>query len=179
MNFLNPSFWLAVVLWTAVVAGGSYMKGSHDAESAAKLREAAITQQAKAEQHAEDLKTLQLERTMRAAMQERYDAYQEEQRRAKMETDALIADLRAGRRRLSIPARAHCPASAGANPTAAGRTGEEGRAELDHDTSRALIALTDRGDDAIRKHAAVVDLYEAARKACARQIDPENHPSEK
>jgi hypothetical protein len=179
MNLFNPSFWLAVVLWTAAVAIPSYLKGFDVAETAAQLREAGITAAAKAEQHAEDLKTLEIERTARKELDERYAAYQEEKNREQIENDALIADLRADRRRLSIPVRRPaCQASPGADPATAGGTGEEGRADLTPPAAEFLVGLATRGDDAIRKHAAVVDLYENARSACARQ-EPESNHTEK
>ena len=57
-----------------------------------------------------------------------------------------------------VPATTDTPASNGNNVGTA-------TAELDGETSKALIALTSEGDAAIRKLAACVALYNEAREA--------------
>lgn len=36
LNLLNPYLWLGLIIWTAVVGGGSYLKGYKHAENSAK-----------------------------------------------------------------------------------------------------------------------------------------------
>lgn len=42
---LNPYFWLGILIWTAVVAGGSYFKGSKHAQDAAAAAHAVALEQ--------------------------------------------------------------------------------------------------------------------------------------
>lgn len=171
ISLFDPRLWLGIVIWSVLAAGVSYQTGARVEAKAAELRETKATAAALAEQAEENRIVLEQERAAYQSLQDRYNAYNQEKAREKIEVDALIADLRAANRRLSIPVRrAACPVRAGQDPAAAGGTGEEGRADLTPAAAEFLITIAAQGDTAIRKHAAVVDLYEQARKACARQL---------
>jgi hypothetical protein len=59
-----------------------------------------------------------------------------------------------------------CPVSASADTaTTTGSSGGEASAELDRETAKALIALTEEGDRAIQKLNACITLYNNARSA--------------
>lgn len=85
------------------------------------------------------------------------------------ESNRIIADLHADNRRLRIPIRIQAAATPGAvsSGSVAGGAGEEGYADLAPGAAEFLIRLADRGDDAIRKHAAVVDAYDRLAAACS------------
>lgn len=46
MSLLSPTFWLCLVIWTAVVSAGSYLKGSKNAENAARAAHATALESA-------------------------------------------------------------------------------------------------------------------------------------
>lgn len=72
-----------------------------------------------------------------------------ELRDAELEKNRLAAAVRAGERRLFIGA--DCPGGLPADPGAAGLGDGARRARLDPDAAARLIALTERGDRAIRQ----------------------------
>lgn len=112
--------------------------------------------------HAEQLRTITAERDEQsrralAAQQDAADAvarldqqHYEEIARARTENEQLRAAVAAGARRLSIVAT--CPAAGGV-PAPAGAAGLDhaaGRADIDPGAAARIVALTDRGDEAIR-----------------------------
>ncbi|CAH0532157.1 hypothetical protein UAM5_00040 [Ralstonia phage UAM5] len=93
------------------------------------------------------------------------DARQQENDRVKAENARLADELRTGARRVFI--RAKCPAPGGSAvpgaPAAAGVDNEGARAELEPETARAMVGVTDDGDDAIRQ---LTGLQEYVRRVC-------------
>lgn len=166
------NFLLTVALLAAFGAGG-FMYGQDKATKAAELAEQGRTAKAvKAQKDADD-KVLANQRELRQADQKRIATYQQDHEHADSQAQAVISELRSGARRLRIAVqRPVCPAAPDAGGTAATGTGEEGFADVDPRASEWLVGLTRRGDDAIAKHAAVVDLYEHLRAACQRQGAP-------
>ncbi len=165
---------LMAVVWTLAIFGFGYIAAYSDAREDAQAIEAARTAAALQKQADENAIVLAAERTLRRQLQTAYDAYRQEKEDAKKSADALIADLRADNKRLRIPVRRPvCPVGADSGGSAAGGTGGEGYADLTPGASEFLIRLTDRGDDAIRKHAKVADLYEQLRAACERKFNQE------
>jgi len=64
---------------------------------------------------------------------------------------------------LKLRVKATCAVPAATDPTApAGSGGGEASAELDRETAKALVALTEEGDRAITKLNACIDLYNHA-----------------
>lgn len=117
--------------------------------------------------HAEQLQQIATERDAQArrAMQAAIDAEAvvakidqtnyEDLRRAQAEIESLRAAVRAGDRRLSI--KATCPAGRASVPEATGTAGVgdgAGRADIDPGAAERIVALTERGDRAIRQLAA-------------------------
>lgn len=165
----------AVVLGCGAAVGHLY--GVHQATAAAQVAEKARTAAALKAKGAEDALVLAAEQRQHAADKATFDKFKKEDTDAHHENDRLIADLRSDNRRLRVPVQhqACAPAPAAGGP-AAGGTGEEGRAELTADAGVFVVGLLKRGDDAIRKHAAVVDLYENLRAACTAPIPDEVRP---
>ena len=79
--------------------------------------------------------------------------YTKEKQDAQIKITKLRADIDAGTLRLSIPSPVSNPAS--------GAT--EARAELDRQTSQALITITTDGDEAIRDLNLCIDRYNQVR----------------
>lgn len=166
-QWLNPLFWLVLLVWTLACFGIGALYGAEQVREAAKLEEQGRT--VEAIQHVIDAnaKVLANEKDLREQDRKRFTTYREEQTRATSETNRLISSLRRDAIRLRVPVRAVCGAAPdGSGPAAAG-TGAEGHAELTPDAGEFVVNLLARGDTGIRKHAAVVDLYENLRQKCS------------
>ncbi|WP_432239902.1 lysis system i-spanin subunit Rz [Herbaspirillum robiniae] len=112
------------------------------------------------------VRVLEAERKAHDGMQAIEDRLTKERDAAKNEKDAFIAGVRSGAIRLSIPVVGPVRAGASdADAAATGGPGNEARAELTPAAAEFLDAIADEGDDAIRQANAVIDAYEAARKA--------------
>jgi len=84
--------------------------------------------------------------------------------KAKLATKQRDDAIDSGALRLRV--KATCPVSTAADPAvAAGSGGGASSAELDRETAKALIALTEEGDRAIQKLNACITLYNNARSA--------------
>jgi hypothetical protein len=155
-------------------AAAGFIYGEQHARAAAEEAERGRTAQALHQLAEADARVLEREKAKRLADYQTFTTYRKEHEDADQKTEAVVADLRADNRRLRIPVRPDRPAAPAAGGSAAGGPGEEGRAELTADAAEFLVRLAGRGDDAIRKHAAVVDAYEHLRAACT--ATPETTP---
>lgn len=82
---------------------------------------------------------------------------------AKSREDALVESVRAGHRRLSIPAR--CPSGSGIRAPAAGGSGTQvPRAELDPAAAERILAIGRDADRNTRERNACIEAYEAVRE---------------
>lgn len=148
MSFLDPRVWLAVLLTAFLSSGIAYFKGRADARVACEREASEAASQARAREQA-----------WSNAVEGIGQALNEEKARAaKVERD-LRARIRSGDVRLSVPAY---PAP-GASAPAAGEH-QQARTDLDPGTAEALVALTERGDQAIRELNACIDAYNSLRK---------------
>lgn len=175
--WLRPGLWLALLVWTLLTAGLGMLYGAEQVREDAMLEEQGRTVQAIQRVIDENAKVLADEKDLREQDRKRFTTYREEQANAKAESDRFIADLRRGAVRLRAPVRSVCGAAPDAVGPAAAGTEREGHAELTNDASEFLDGLLARGDTGIRKHAAVVDLYENLRQKCsAPSTQPEQTP---
>ncbi|MFJ3046979.1 lysis system i-spanin subunit Rz [Herbaspirillum chlorophenolicum] len=112
------------------------------------------------------VRVLEAERKAHDGMQAVEDRLTKERDAAKNEKDAFIAGVRSGAIRLSVPVVGPVPAGAvGADSAAAGGAGKEARAELAPAAAEFLDDIAGEGDDGIRQANAIIDAYEAVRKA--------------
>ena len=79
-------------------------------------------------------------------------------------TRGMAADIDSGALKLRVKTTCPVPASPD-TPAPAGDSAGEARAELDRETSKALIAITEEADRAIEKLNACITLYNNARSA--------------
>jgi hypothetical protein len=163
----DPRVWLAMLMWTMVMLGIGALYGSEQAREDAVLEANRITVQALNRQATANDNVLTNERALRALDRERFTTYREETAREEISTKRLIASLRSDALRLRVPVRSVCGAAPDASGPAAARAGSEGFAELTANASEFVVGLLARGDTGIRKHAAVVDLYENLRQKCS------------
>lgn len=158
----NVLWTIAAVVFALLWTAGVYALGMHTAGVQADLKEVKRDLQSERDLHAE----LDRVRGEKAALEEDMElmakGHRKEMADAKETTDRRIADLRAGRVRLSVPVKAAtCPAGDGV--TAAASRDQETRAELTPEAAAAIAAIGHEGNDSIRDLNTCIDLYEAAR----------------
>jgi hypothetical protein len=173
---LDPRIWLAGIIWTLLVAIAGYMTGHETASDQAERVQRENTVNANRTIAAMNDWRIEQSAALRLANNARFDSHRQQEAKAHEQTDRLIADLRSDNRRLRIPVRACGNTETAASGTLASGHQPQGYAELDGATSAALVAITRDGDDAIRKHALVVDAYEDLRKACTAPLPAPDQP---
>lgn len=102
-----------------------------------------------------------------AAMGDKLDAIyttnQQGHADAQRASQTLLADLRSGAIRLSIPAAAGGPGLPGTGAAGAAAAAVQARTELDPATGASLVAVSDDGDAGIRDLNACIDAYNTVR----------------
>lgn len=170
----NPTFWLAILAWTALTAYYGYDVGAERE----RLKNVQMTADALDKQSKANDKVLTRERKLRADDNRDFQTFKEKQDDAEKITRQRIADLQRDSVRLRVPIRRQvCAGQADGSGTARPDAGEEGFADLTAGAAEFLVNLTARGDDAIRKHSAVVDAYERLRIACTAPTDSPTPPT--
>jgi hypothetical protein len=164
---------LVSILMMLAIGFYGYHLGDKHATAAALVAEQGRTATALAKLAKEDKAVLDQERALRAIDRHNFDYFIQGEADAKIETARIISGLQRDVIRLRIPIRPRGDAAAPEGGPAAGAAGEEGHAELTADASEFLVILADRGDEGIRKHAAVVDAYERLRTACTTDPTPD------
>ena len=130
--------------------GGGYWYGGSEEKKAQQAEVDRLNTEARAKEVA-----------LAAAVTTTANALRSSNEKAKTMAKQRDAAIDSGALRLRV--KASCPVPATADPTApAGSGGGEASAELDRETAKALIALTEEGDRAITKLNACIDLYNQA-----------------
>lgn len=105
---------------------------------------------------------LQENRNLEKRMQADADAitvkYQKEKKNAEKTIKDLRSRIASGDLRLSVRTE-----STSGMPDGSGVESSEGRADIDRGTAQALVAITERGDNAIRRLNQCIDSYNAVR----------------
>ena len=141
---------LSGLLVLVLVFGGGYCTGKHYEQEAQQAEVDRLNTEARAKEVA-----------LAAAVTTTANALRVSNEKAKTMAKQRDAAIDSGALRLRV--KASCPVPATADPTApAGSGGGEASAELDRETAKALIALTEEGDRAITKLNACIDLYNQA-----------------
>jgi hypothetical protein len=104
------------------------------------------------------------EQALAAAVTTTAEALRKTNEKAKTATKQRDAAIDSGALKLRLKTTCPVPASADTAP-APGSGGGETSAELDRETSKALIAITEEADRAIEKLNACITLYNNARSA--------------
>jgi prophage endopeptidase len=150
MSLLNPWVILSIVMALAGSYFGGHHKGYAEAEAEQQAEIARLNAQAR-----------EIEQAMTSKVVNISSKLQEASANAKVEIvkrDAAIAD---GTLRLSIATKSPVCPSADAPATGANNPP---RAELDPTFAKSLVAITDDGDEAIRKLNACIDSYNTVYK---------------
>jgi flagellar capping protein FliD len=155
MSLFNPWVILSIVFAVLSSFGGGYYKGKRDEVTRQQLEIAELNAQAR-----------QKEQALVSAIQTQATQLTKANNDAKMAKQKRDADIDSGALKLRLPVKAaNCPISTPTDtPTPAGDNSGEATAELDRETSKALIAITEDGDRAIRQLNACVDAYNEVYK---------------
>ena len=129
--------------------GGGYLKGSDDELTRQQLEIAALNAEARVKEQA-----------LITAIQTQSTKLQKANQDAKLAQQKRNADIDSGALRLRLPVKAPvCPVYTATDTPAESRDSVQTSAELDGETAKSLVAITDDGDKAIRQLNACIDAY--------------------
>ena len=153
MSLFNPWVILGILIAIGSAFGGGYSKGKHDEFTKQQLQIAALNADAR-----------QKEQALVSAVNTQSNQLMKANQNAKLLQQKRNTDIDSGALRLRVAVKASgCPVPTSADaPVTSGSNSASASAELDGETSKALIAITDEGDAAIRKLATCVSLYNEA-----------------
>ena len=141
---------LGGLLVLVLVFGGGYCTGKHYEQEAQQAEVDRLNTEARAKEVA-----------LAAAVTTTANALRVSNEKAKTMAKQRDAAIDSGALKLRV--KASCPVPAATDPTApAGDSGGEASAELDRETAKALVAITDEGNRAIEKLNACISLYNQA-----------------
>jgi hypothetical protein len=133
--------------------GGGYFYGKYVEREAQQVEVDRLNTEARAKEQA-----------LAAAVTTTAEALRKTNEKAKLATKERDAAIDSGALRLRV--KTTCPVPAAADTAvAAGDSGGAPSAELDRETAKALVAITDEGNRAIEKLNACITLYNNARSA--------------
>jgi flagellar capping protein FliD len=151
MSFLNPGVWLAILMSIAASFGFGYYKGGNDEFMKQQAEIARLNDEAR-----------QKEQALVTAVQTQATQLVKAEQNAKVLLQKRNSDIDSGSLKLRIPVKTPvCPIQATSDATITPRDSVQATAELDRETSKALIAITDDGDKAIRQLNSCIDAYNA------------------
>jgi hypothetical protein len=147
MNLFNPWVLLALICAFLGVGAFSYSKGEDSEHERQQLEISKLNDEAR-----------QKEQALVSAVNTTATQLVRANNNAKLQTQRLYSAIDNGALRLRIPVQASCPVHA-ATDTAAPVGNTETTAELNRETAKSLIDITDDGDNAIRQLNACIDAY--------------------
>jgi hypothetical protein len=151
MSLFNPWVLLGIVLAVLGAGTSGYLKGGADEFDRQQLEIARLNEEARVKEQA-----------LVTAVQTQANQLVKAEQHAKTISQKRNADIDSGTLRLRIPVKASCPAvQATDNAAPAPRDSVQADTELDRETAKALVAITDDGDKAIRQLNACIDAYNA------------------
>ena len=155
MSLFNP--WVLLGILMAVVGsfGGGYLKGSDDEVTRQQLEIAALNAEARVKEQA-----------LITTIQTQSNKLQKANQDAKLAQQKRNLDIDSGALKLRIPVKAPvCFVHTATDTPVASGDSVQATAELDRETAKSLVAITDDGDKAIRQLNACIDAYESVRES--------------
>lgn len=153
MSLFNPWVLLSIVLAVLSAFGGGYYKGGQDEFAKQQMEIAQLNQEAR-----------QKEQALVTAVQNQAVELVKANNNAKIVIQKRNSDIDSGSLRLRIPVKAaNCAISATTDATIAERS-DTATAELQPETSRAILAITDEADITARKLNACIAIYNQTRE---------------
>jgi hypothetical protein len=153
VSLFNPWVLLSIVMAIFSSFGGGYYKGKHDENTRQQVEIAALNADAR-----------QKEQALTSAVNAQANQLMKANQNAKLLSQKRTADIDSGALKLRIAVKAsECSVHTSSDTsTSTGVNSGTTSAELDGETSKALIAITDEGDAAIRKLNTCLSLYNEA-----------------
>ena len=152
MSLFNPWVLLSIAMAIFSSFGGGYFKGKHDENTRQQLEIASLNAQAR-----------QKEQVLAAAVNAQATQLMKANQNAKLLQQKRNADIDSGALKLRIPVKTDCSVPTSSDTTSAvGSNAGTSSAELDGQTAKSLVAITDEGDTAIRKLNTCIALYNEA-----------------
>jgi len=150
MSLFNPAVWVVVLLSLLASFGAGYYKGGTDEFLKQQAEIARLNDEAR-----------QKEQALVTAVQTQTTQLVKAEQNAKLLSQKRNADIDSGALRLRIPVKtASCPTlQATSDAPIAARDSVQADTELDRETAKALVAITEDGDKAIRQLNACIEAY--------------------
>jgi len=149
MSLLNPWVILALICAFLGIGAVSYTKGEDSERERQQLEIAALNAAAR-----------EKEQALVAAVNTQTKQLVKANNDAKLQTQKLHSALDDGTLKLRIPVKApNCAVYTAPDTPIASGDSVQANAELDRETAKSLIAITDDGDKAIRQLNACIDAY--------------------
>ena len=151
MSLFNPYVLFGCLLAFICSFVGGYVKGGHDEVVKQELVIAELNAQAR-----------QKEQALTSAVNAQANQLAKANQNAKLIQQKRNTDIDTGALKLRIPVQAQCPVSTPDNPAPASGNSAQATAELDRETAKSLVAITDQGDANTRQLNACIDAYNSA-----------------
>lgn len=149
MSLLNPAVWLGFLLAMAASFGSGYYKGSSAEKNAQKLVIAQLNSEARVKEQAlVSAVTTQATQLVKANNE------------AKVLLQKRNSAIDNGSLKLRVPVKTQCPVHTAPDTAVASRDSVQATAELDRETAKSLVAITDQGDANTRQLNACIDAYQ-------------------
>jgi hypothetical protein len=149
MSLFNPWVLLSILMAVLGAFGGGYLKGGEDENARQQLEIAALNAEARVKEQA-----------LITAVQTQSNKLQKANQDAKIAQQKRNLDIDSGALRLRLPVKAPvCPVQATTDTPVAIGDSVQTSAELNGETAKSLVAITDDGDKAIRQLNACIDAY--------------------
>jgi len=151
MSLFNPWVLLGIVLAVLGAGTSGYLKGGADEFDRQQLEIARLNDEARVKEQA-----------LVSAVQTQATQLVKAEKNAKLLSQKRNTDIDSGALKLRIPVKTPvCPIQATTDAPIATRDSVQTNAELDREIAKALIAITDDGDKAIRQLNSCIDAYNA------------------
>ncbi len=154
MSLLNPWVILGIVLAVLSAFGGGYYKGGQDEFAKQQMEIARLNNEAR-----------QKEQALVTAVQKQATELVKANNNAKIVTKKRDSDITSGALRLRIPVKTpSCPTLPTSTDAPVAERSDPPTAELQPETDRAILAITDEADLTARKLNACIATYNQVRE---------------
>ena len=149
MSLFNPWVLLGILMAVLSAAGSGYYKGQHDENTRQQVEIAGLNAIARTKEAALTTAVTSTATALRTS--------NEKAKQISKERDLAISS---GALRLRLPVKAPvCPVHTATDTPAESRDSVQTSAELDGETAKSLVAITDQGDANTRQLNACIDAY--------------------
>jgi hypothetical protein len=160
MSLFNPWVLLSILIAISSSFGGGYFKGKHDEVTRQQLEIAALNAEAR-----------QKEQILISTIQTQSNKLQKANQDAKLAQQKRNADIDSGSLKLRVLTKTSCPISTATDTESSSRP-DTGTAEIQPETSRAILAIGDEADTTVRKLNACLAIYNQVREMINQKGKP-------